>query len=84
MGELHQPLVRCFASVFPRLSFDEIPTASVENVPEWDSLAAATLVAVLQQEFEVDIDFGDLPQLQSFDAVLQYLGDRKISQNGQK
>jgi len=82
MNEVRGRLVRCFSVVFPQLSADQIPTASVQTVQEWDSLAAVTLVAVLQEEFAVEIDFGDLPQLESFDAVLRYLGSRKVSGNG--
>jgi acyl carrier protein len=84
MNEVPDRLTRCFSSVFPELPPDQIRSASVENVPEWDSLAAVTLVAVLQEEFSVEIDFADLPELESFDAVLSYLGTRKISHNGHK
>ena len=38
-------LVRCFAAVFPNVPAELIPLASVDNVPEWDSLASVTLVA---------------------------------------
>jgi acyl carrier protein len=47
--------------------------ASLESVPEWDSLAAVTLVAVVEEEFGVAIDADDLPKLTSFDLVLNYL-----------
>jgi acyl carrier protein len=76
MIEVQQRLVRCFSMVFPDLSPDQILTASVETVQQWDSLAAVTLVALLQEEFGLEIDFGDLPQLQSFEAVLGYLDTR--------
>jgi len=82
MVEVQDRLTRCFASVFPDLPADQIRSASVETVPKWDSLAAVTLVAVLQEEFTVEIDLGDLPELTSFDAVLQYLSSRGVSPNG--
>ena len=82
MDEVQERLVRCFSLVFPQLAPDQIRSASVKNVPGWDSLAAVTLVAVLQEEFAVEIDFGDLPELESFDSVLCYLGSRRVSSNG--
>ena len=76
MAEVQERLIRCFSVVFPQLTGDQIRSASVANVREWDSLAAVTLVAVLQEEFGIEIDFGDLPELQSFEAVLRYLDTR--------
>ncbi|HXN72312.1 MAG TPA: acyl carrier protein [Candidatus Acidoferrales bacterium] len=73
MDEMEQRLVRCFSSVFPDLSAEQIRTASVESVPAWDSLAAVTLVAVLQEEFGLQISLMDLPDLVSFVAVEKYV-----------
>jgi acyl carrier protein len=73
MPELDERLTRCFASVFPTLSPLEIRSASVESVPGWDSLAAVTLVAVLEQEFDTQIDLMELPDLTSYQAVRNYL-----------
>jgi acyl carrier protein len=66
-------LARCFASVFPELTPDQIRQASTETVPRWDSLAAVTLVAVIEQEFSVQIDPLDLPELGSYGAVKAYV-----------
>lgn len=73
MPDVDDRLTRCFASVFPDLSPDEIRAASIGSVPTWDSLAAVTLVAVLEQEFDVQIDIMELPDLTSYDAVRSYL-----------
>jgi len=73
MPELDDRLSRCFASVFPTLAPEEIGNASVESVPGWDSLAAVTLVAVLEQEFDTQIDLMELPDLTSYRAVRNYL-----------
>jgi acyl carrier protein len=69
MAELDDRLVRCFASVFPALPPDQVRIASVETLPEWDSLATVTLVAVLEQEFNIEIDLLSSPELTSFEAV---------------
>jgi acyl carrier protein len=73
MDEMENRLVRCFSSVFPDLSAEQIRAASVESVPAWDSLAAVTLVAVLQEEFGLQISLMDLPDLVSFVAVEKYV-----------
>jgi acyl carrier protein len=71
-------LVRCFSSVFLDLTPEQIRTASVESVPAWDSLAAVTLVAVLQEEFGLQIELIDLPELVSFVAVENYVRKHNI------
>lgn len=73
MSELESRLIRCFSSVFPALMPEEIRTASAQSLEAWNSLAAATLVAVVEQEFSVQIDLLDLPELDSFDAFQTYL-----------
>ncbi len=73
MPDVDDRLTRCFASVFPGLSPEEIRAAGIESVPTWDSLAAVTLVAVLEQEFDTQIDIMELPELTSYDAVRDYL-----------
>jgi acyl carrier protein len=45
----------------------------VESVPAWDSLAAVTLIAVLEQEFDTQIDLMEMPELTSYHAVRDYL-----------
>jgi acyl carrier protein len=66
-------LHRCFAAVFPELADDEIPAASVDSVSEWDSLASLTLIALLEEEFGVQISELDLPELRSYADVRDYL-----------
>jgi acyl carrier protein len=73
MPELDDRLTRCFASVFPALEVHQIHTASVESVAAWDSLAAVTLIAVLEQEFDTQIDLMEMPELTSYHAVRDYL-----------
>ena len=73
MSESESRLLRCFLSVFPALSPDEIRAASAQSLAEWDSLAAVTLVTVVQEEFSVEIDLLDLAELDSFQAIWTYL-----------
>ena len=43
------------------------------------SLAAVTLVAVIQEEFGLQIDLADLPALTSFAAVRNYVRERMVT-----
>jgi len=78
MPEKYERLVRCFTSVFPMLAHNQVPTASMHSVPAWDSFGTVTLVAVLEQEFGLEIGLADFQDLVSFEAVLKYLSGRRI------
>jgi len=73
MNEIQPRLVKCFQTVFPDLREAEIPSASQASVSAWDSVAAITLVNVVEDEFGIQMDFDLLPELDSFDRVLEYL-----------
>lgn len=73
MSNQEEDLIRCFASVFPGLSVDEIRNASAESIGVWDSLSSITLAAVIQQEFGLEIDLDILPNLDSFRAFHDHL-----------
>ncbi len=73
-------LIRCFASVLPTIAPEEIPGTSVDSVGIWDSLVTVTLAAVIEEEFNVQIDESDLPDLNSFVAFQNYL--RRLSPGG--
>jgi acyl carrier protein len=68
MSEREQRLIRCFASVFPGLTPEEIRATSAESAGMWDSLATVMLIAVVQEEFGVEIDPLQIQYLDSFDA----------------
>lgn len=76
MAELSDTLVECFAAVFADVPREQLPDATVENTEDWDSIASVTLLAVLEEEFGVQIDDLDLPELTSFDKVHDYLAAR--------
>lgn len=66
-------LLRCFAAVFPDRPEDELVTASADSLPEWDSLTGITLLTILQDEFDVEVDLARLPELDSYPAILDYV-----------
>lgn len=68
-------LVRCISSVLPTLTEQEIRAAEVEQLANVDSLTAVTLVAVINEEFGVDVDLDVLLNLGDFNGVCEYLCD---------
>lgn len=80
MDDTRARLEKCFTAVFPDLSETEIPRASTASVGAWDSLASVTLLSVLEEEFQVQIDPEELENMTSFELVLDYLQhERQVS-----
>jgi len=73
VSDVTDRLTNCFRVVFPSLSDASITTASTATVPAWDSLAAITLLQVVQEEFNLEIDLERLGELSSFEAFSEYL-----------
>ncbi|HYT19703.1 MAG TPA: acyl carrier protein [Candidatus Polarisedimenticolia bacterium] len=73
MDEVKDRLVKCFQTVFPDMPEADILLSSQASVSAWDSIAAITLVNVIEDEFGFAIDFEALPDLNSFDLVLRYV-----------
>jgi acyl carrier protein len=79
VDEKEDHLMRCFASAFPVASRDEIRTAKTfEAIPGWDSLRMVNLLAVLDDEFGIQIDLPELLDVEPFDAVKKYLVQRGL------
>ena len=68
-----ETLVRCFEATFPELDTDAIATASADTVEGWDSLGTLTLMAVLEEEFGIEIAIEELPNLRSYSDVRDFL-----------
>jgi acyl carrier protein len=80
MSEQDDRLVRCFASVFPTLSEEEVRASNVVPLVDLDSLAGVTLVTLIDQEFGVNVELPDLLELGSFEAISQFLRKRNPSE----
>lgn len=77
MNDTRERLIKCFAAVFPELTPEEIVVASPASVGSWDSVAAITLMNVIEEEFGIQIDPEELENLVSFELVLDYLQSEK-------
>jgi acyl carrier protein len=73
MSDVETRLVGCFLTIFPDLTEADIRSASQEKLEQWDSVAAITLVNVIEEEFTTQIDYDRLPDLDTFVKVLEYL-----------
>lgn len=76
MNEIRERLVGCFSATFPNLTPEEVQLAAPTTVEAWDSLASITLVAVLEEEFAIQIEPEDIEHLVSFESSLDYLTKR--------
>jgi acyl carrier protein len=79
MAEFDDRLIRCFSSVFPALTEIEIRSTDAALLYDLDSLAGVTLLAVIQEEFAIELDVEDLLALGTFQAIHQFLRERSIA-----
>ena len=77
MNDISARLERCFASVFPQLTPEEIQQASTKSVSKWDSLASITLISLVCEEFGVELNMDDFEQFTSFQSLKDYLSGTK-------
>lgn len=73
MNNLEQRLVSVFQNAFPDVPEDRLTSVTQENTQSWDSVAAITLMNLIEEEFEMQLDFEDLADLTSFALVRDYL-----------
>jgi acyl carrier protein len=69
MDQVTDRLRDCFKEVFPDLEDEQIETAVRAEMSEWDSLATLTLLAVVEEEFGLQLDEEAVGKLTSFAAV---------------
>jgi acyl carrier protein len=73
MQTVEQRLESVFAVVFPELSPEQLRSASQGSVETWDSVAAITLMNLIEEAFGVEMDFGDVAELTTFSQIAEYL-----------
>jgi acyl carrier protein len=73
MDEIKTRLIKCFEMVFQDLTPEQIQNASQTSVAGWDSIAAITLVNVIEEEFQITMDLELAGELDSFPKILEYL-----------
>jgi acyl carrier protein len=73
MHDSKQRLARCFSTVFPEFSPEEIGKTSA--CCSLDSLSTVTLMAVVQEEFGIDLKVEDMENFPSFEGVLERVNE---------
>ena len=76
MDQIIPRLVKCFQIVFPDLTEAETVAASQASVGQWDSVATITLLNVIEDEFQIEMDLDALAELNSFASIQQHLAQR--------
>ena len=76
MNDTTDRLIRCFTAVFPDVSPQQLETASPATVEGWDSVATVTLMSVIEEEFQIEIDPEDVEHLLSFSNSIAYVNKR--------
>jgi len=79
MDDLQSRLAGCLRAVFPALPREDIPRASSTTVEAWDSLVTATLMALVEEEFGIEVAPEDLDRFVSFREILAYVRSRKTA-----
>lgn len=82
MSVLRDRLLNCFSVVFPELSPDQLLTASTTTLESWDSMAALTILAVLEEQFGLTIPPEDLEYLTGFEDTVDYMRSRLQETSG--
>ena len=57
MTDLDARLTSCFSAAFPDLDPAVLPVASPNATPGLESMASITLMTLVQEEFNVELDF---------------------------
>lgn len=78
MDNLEPRLKNVFETVFPNLPPEKIESASQESVETWDSVAAITLLNLIEEEFGIEMDLERAAELTSFPRILEYLKERGV------
>jgi acyl carrier protein len=78
MDNLEQRLKNLFETVFPDLPPEKIESATQETVESWDSVAAITLMNLIEEEFGIEMDLDRAAELTSFSKILVYLKERGV------
>jgi acyl carrier protein len=77
MDEMETRLAECFMTVFPDLNTQSVAFASSASLSSWDSVATVTLLAVVEEEFGINIDTRELARFDSFESILGFLREAK-------
>lgn len=73
MHDVKQRLASCFSTVLPELSPEEFGKTSAYS--SLDSLSAVTLLALVEEEFGIDLNVEDMDSFGSFEGILERVNE---------
>ena len=76
---IREKLLKCFSAVFPQLSPSGIAAANAENTSGWDSVAHVTLLTLIGEEFDMDVDFEQFEHAVSFSGFATLIEEIKAN-----
>ena len=76
MTNLDHRLISVFHNAFPEIPKDKLQQTTQQNTQSWDSVAAITLMNLIEEEFDIQLEFDDLADLTSFELVKNYLASK--------
>lgn len=74
MNATRERLLTCFSVVFPGTPPQQLASASIDNLVEWDSANHILLMQVIEEQFGFPVADEAMAELTSFSALEQYLG----------
>lgn len=73
-----QDFIQNFADQFEYLSIDELTVDTVfKNLDEWTSLAALSVIAMIDDEYEVSINGNDIRNLDTIGDLFDLIKSKK-------
>lgn len=60
------------------LPIEEVENATMENVDKWDSIGQMTLIAIIEDEFSIELEQDEVMRFTSFAAGVDILKNHNI------
>jgi acyl carrier protein len=76
VSELDVRLSALFLAAFPCLKDKSVSNATRDSISEWDSIAAVTLVTLVEEEFGEQFDLEDAAEWTSYKQIRDLLQER--------
>ncbi|HET6338594.1 MAG TPA: acyl carrier protein [Polyangiales bacterium] len=79
MDDIDRRIVDCLAAVFPDLEPRELTVLDQKQNAIWDSVAHATIIAALGEEFERDFDFEAFADATTYERLVAAVKEQLAS-----
>jgi len=77
VNDVGERLARCFLSALPKLTMDNVRDTNVTALSDVDSWASVTLIAVIDEEFGINLSLDQLWELGTFQAIEQFVVEQR-------